>query len=76
MTEPPTDRAESNDEPDDALSSPEVTSPAESRPRSSFARRHWGKLTLLLAVLVPVAVFGIWASVTLNYSYSSGKRAG
>ena len=76
MTEPPTGRNDSDEEPDATPSSPDVTSPAESRPRASFARRHWGKLTLLLAVLVPVAVFGIWASVTLNYSYSSGKRAG
>ena len=47
-------------------------------PNSSPRRkRHlWPWITLAGLVLVPVAVFAIWVSVTLNYTYSSGDRAG
>jgi hypothetical protein len=45
-------------------------------PRRSFFRQHWGKLTALLLVALPVAVFAIWSAVALSYTYSSGKRAG
>ena len=47
-----------------------------SGPRPTFARRHWGKLTLAALVLAPLAVFGVWAAATLGYSYSSGQRVG
>lgn len=34
----------------------------------------WGALAGL--ILVPVAILAIWAAITLNYTYSSGNRAG
>ena len=45
-------------------------------PRKSFVRRHWGKLALAAIVVVPAAVFFLWATVTLSYSYSTGERVG
>ena len=45
-------------------------------PSRSFARRHWGKLTLLVLFGAPLTVFAIWALITLNWSYSTGRRAG
>jgi hypothetical protein len=45
-------------------------------PRRSFLRRHWGKLTLAGIILVPAAVFAIWAAITLSYTFSSGERVG
>ena len=41
-----------------------------------FARRNWGKLTLLALVVVPALMFTIWAGAALEYSYSSGLRVG
>ncbi len=60
-------------------SSPEATpaaSPEAAPPRRSFARRHWGKLTVFTLLGAPIAVFSAWAFVTLSWSYSSGQRAG
>jgi hypothetical protein len=33
-------------------------------------------LTLTSLVLIPAAVFGLWAAVALGYTYSSGTRTG
>jgi hypothetical protein len=41
-----------------------------------FARRNWGKLTLLAIVVGPALALTIWAGVALKYSYSSGMRVG
>ena len=41
-----------------------------------WKRRHWRKLTLLLVLLVPVLLFVGWSALTLNYSFSTGERAG
>ena len=38
--------------------------------------RRWGLTALVLILIVPALVFGAWAWVTLNYSYSKGDRAG
>lgn len=70
MTEPPSNADGEYGRVDEPASSP-VTAP-----RRPFFRRHWGKLTLLILVLAPVIIVGLWASVALNYTYSSGKRAG
>jgi hypothetical protein len=48
--------------------------PASVRP--GFARRNWGKLTLLSLVALPLAVVGIWSAVALSYTYSTGTRTG
>lgn len=41
-----------------------------------FVRRNWGKLTIMILVFVPAAVFTIWAGIALNYTYSNGTRVG
>ena len=54
--------------------------PSESTPvpaaRPGFARRHWGKLTLLALLVGPVVVVSLWATLALSYSYSTGTRTG
>ncbi len=45
-------------------------------PRRTFARRHWGKLTLLAFIGAPAIVFAIWTVIGLNFAYSDGERAG
>jgi hypothetical protein len=57
------------------MTSPESESHAAA-PAHGFARRNWGKLTLLVLLVVPALVFSIWAGVALKYSYSSGLRVG
>ena len=68
---------------DDERSPDPVAPPAEPlaaeervETRPSFLRRHWGKLTVLTVVFLPLLIFTIWAGVTLSYSYSSGERVG
>ena len=48
--------------------------PAQSSP--SHRKRRWGLIALLLIVLVPALLFGVWTWITLSYSYSTGERAG
>ena len=50
--------------------------PVAPAPTQGFARRHWGKMTLLVIVLVPLIGMGLWVGVTLNYTYSEGTRTG
>lgn len=59
---------------DASAGTPAPESPAP--PRPSLVRRHWGKLTLLLIVLVPVVGMLLWVGVTLGYTYSEGVRTG
>jgi hypothetical protein len=44
--------------------------------KKSFARRHWGKLTLLILVTVPILTLVLWSYAALGYTYSSGNRVG
>ena len=39
-------------------------------------RRHPVVITLVVLIALPLLVFTLWAGVTLNYTYSSGDRAG
>jgi hypothetical protein len=39
-------------------------------------KRHKGVTVLALALGLPILVFTLWATITLNYTYSSGERAG
>jgi hypothetical protein len=48
--------------------------PAPKRP--GFARRHWGKLTLLALIGVPVLGFAIWTAASLNYTRVFVERGG
>ena len=50
--------------------------PAAGTAPRGFLRRHWGKLSLGVVVLVPIAVVAIWSLITLGFSYSSGERVG
>ena len=45
-------------------------------PGKTHRVRRWGLTALVLILIVPALVFGAWAWVTLNYSYSKGDRAG
>ena len=44
--------------------------------KKSFARRHWGKLSLGAIIVIPAAVFALWILIAMSYSYSSGERVG
>jgi hypothetical protein len=44
--------------------------------RRGFFRRHWGWVLPATVVLVPLAIFATWATITLAYNYSSGSRTG
>jgi len=46
------------------------------KPGTSHRTRRLTLLAVLLVLLLPVLIFGTWAWVTLNYSYSKGERAG
>jgi len=59
------------------MSDEPAPAPAPSAPpRPSLLRRHWGKLTLLTIVLVPVIGMLLWVGATLHYTYSEGTRTG
>ena len=45
-------------------------------PGQTHRVRRWGLTVLVLILIVPAVIFGAWAWVTLNYSYSKGDRAG
>jgi hypothetical protein len=64
----------------DSASAKEPTGRAYSAPPplppQSFKRRHWGKLLLLVLVVVPVLGISIWTYAALNWTYSSADRAG
>lgn len=49
---------------------------SDAPPRASFARRHWGKLTLAALVLAPLLVIGVWTAIALGFGYSEGTRTG
>jgi hypothetical protein len=57
------------------MTNPE-SEPQTSAPSHGFARRNWGKLTLLTLFAVPCLVVTIWAGAALSYTYSSGQRVG
>jgi hypothetical protein len=49
---------------------------AAAPPKPSLARRHWGKLTLLALVGIPLMALLAWTWSTLSFTYSSGNRVG
>ena len=56
--------------------SPTATAAPGFTSRPGFGRRHWGKLTLLAVVLVPLIGMSLWVVATLSYTYSTGSRTG
>jgi hypothetical protein len=86
-SKPAADEPRSDDKPagDDVASEdhkPSTESEAVSDSKSTVAPvrthrvRRWGLTALVLVLVVPALIFGAWAWVTLNYSYSKGDRAG
>lgn len=63
--------AESQDGPAPAPAAGPTNAPAP-----GFARRHWGKLTILGIVGVPLVAVTLWAMIALSYTYSTGTRTG
>lgn len=49
---------------------------ASAPPTPSFARRHWGKLTILSIVSTLLLVFGAWSAFAIFVTYSEGTRTG
>lgn len=39
-------------------------------------KMRWALYAILALIVVPAVGFGLWVAVTLNYSYSTGERAG
>lgn len=56
------------------LNTEDVATVAARRP--GFARRHWGKLTLLTIVGLPLVVLLSWSFAALSFAYSRGNRVG
>jgi hypothetical protein len=64
---------------DDASKSADVTMPPEAPEPPKVPRRRRRKWPWILAgtvILVPALIFAAWTAITLNWSYSSGTRAG
>jgi hypothetical protein len=55
---------------------PSTPDPTSTPAPRGFVRRHWGKLTLLGAIGLPIVGLVLWAAVALSYTYSSGTRTG
>lgn len=43
---------------------------------SSWKRRNWRKLTIAGVILIPLLLIAAWTAIALNYSFSTGERAG
>jgi hypothetical protein len=39
-------------------------------------RRRWGLIAIFTILVVPALLLGLWAFITLSYTYSKGDRAG
>ena len=62
--------------PERGLNTEDVSAVAEAPKKERFARRHWGKITLMLLLGVPTLVLVGWSYAALGYTYSSGNRVG
>lgn len=61
---------------DDAAPSGTGSGASRTPVKPPFVKRHWGKLVLAGLVGAPTLAFAIWATIGLNFVYSSGERAG
>lgn len=68
--------ADETSAPDPGEPRPEQLPAAPVEPRRGFFRRHWGKLTLSMLILVPAVIFTVWATVALSFDFSTGERVG
>jgi hypothetical protein len=59
------------------LNTDDVSAIVEPAPRkSSWVRRHWGKLSLVTLIGVPLLALIAWSYAALQFTYSSGSRVG
>lgn len=54
-------------------SPPVPTAPAATRPA---AKRRWGVTLFGIFVILPMLLIALWTTITLNWAYSRGDRAG
>jgi hypothetical protein len=57
-------------------STPTPSAEPASAPRPGFARRHWGKLSILTIIGVPLVGMLVWTLAAFAYTYSEGTRTG
>jgi hypothetical protein len=62
--------------PERDLTTEDVRTVAEPKPKPRFLRRHWGKLTVLALFGAPLLAVILWSYGALAYTYSSGNRVG
>jgi hypothetical protein len=55
---------------------PESSPASLPAPRPGLLRRHWGKLSLMALILVPLTGMTLWVAVALTVKYSDGTRTG
>ena len=66
--------ADESDYPKRGYDTKDVEAMREERPVKR--RRRWGLIVLLSVVVMPAVLLGLWAWITLSYTYSSGDRVG
>jgi hypothetical protein len=54
----------------------EALGPGPAVAKPARKRRRWGLWLFLVLVVLPIGLLALWTWGTLNYSYSSGERAG
>lgn len=75
--EPTTDAADTPADAGDKNTSKKADGDEPAARKQSFKRRHWGKLTILSLVALPVMGVCLWTLIALNWSYSDDAyRAG
>ena len=45
-------------------------------PATTFLRRHWLGALLTTVIVLPIAIFALWTTIALHFTYSTGRRAG
>ena len=68
--------ADDIEHPPRAINTDDVETQKPEPKRKSFLRRHYGKLTILALIALPVLGLGLWAAIALGFTYSEGERVG
>jgi hypothetical protein len=61
------------DEGEGATPTASASPPVEKRPPR---KRRWGVMLFGIFVILPILLVALWTTIALNWSYSSGERAG